>query len=321
MPLATWVAPIGGEDSMKPILCIENLSKVYGDKKAIDNISFKIYPGEIFALLGPNGAGKTSTLECIEGIKKSSKGTITINGINPEKDFPRVKETIGVQLQASALPEIITVQEAMKMFCLYSKTEIRDDLLEKFDLMNQRNMQFGKLSTGQQRKLVLAIALSNNPKLLILDEPTAALDASTRVQLHNIMREEKKKGTAILLASHDMNEVEDLADNVAILLNGKIIETGSPMDIITAGKDLIKVYVKTKNTSISSLKSAQASKIEQKDEYMIFHCEDIEKLLHDILKHISTNNDKLLDLKVERASLEERFIDITRTGDCYESHN
>ncbi|MBU3144029.1 ABC transporter ATP-binding protein [Clostridium sp. CF012] len=306
---------------MEPILCVENFSKFYGDKKAIDNISFKIYPGEIFALLGPNGAGKTSTLECIEGIKKSSKGTIAIKGINPEKEFFKIKDTLGVQLQASALPEIITVEEAMKMFCLYSKTPIRYDLLRKFDLMNQCNMQFGKLSTGQQRKLVLAIALAHNPELLILDEPTAALDASTRVQLHNIMREERKKGTAILLASHDMTEVEDLADNVAILLKGKIIESGSPRDIITSGKDLIKIYVKTKNNSIASLNPVQAFKIDKKDEYMIFHCKDIEELLQKILEHTKANNDKLLDLKVERASLEERFIDITRTEDFYEGHN
>ena len=110
---------------MEPILCVESFSKSYGSIKAIDDISFKIYPGEIFALLGPNGAGKTSTLECIEGIRKTSNGKITIDGVNPEKEFFKVKKILGVQLQTSALPEVITVKEAMKMFCLYSKTEIR----------------------------------------------------------------------------------------------------------------------------------------------------------------------------------------------------
>lgn len=306
---------------MEPILCVENFSKSYGSIKAIDSISFKIYSGEIFALLGPNGAGKTSTLECIEGIRKLSNGKITIDGVNPEKEFFKVKKILGVQLQASALPEVITVKEAMKMFCLYSKTEIRYDLLEKFNLMDKGNTQFGKLSTGQQRKLVLAIALSHNPKLLILDEPTAGLDVSTRVMFHNIMREEKNKGTAILLASHDMNEVEDLADNVAILLKGKIAALGTPGDIITSGKSLIKIFVKTKYSSVSSLKLTQEFKMEQKDDYTIFYCEDIEKLLFIILRHIKDNKDKLLDLKVERASLEERFIDITGGGKLYESNN
>jgi ABC-2 type transport system ATP-binding protein len=300
---------------MEPIVHVENFTKVYGDIKVIDSISFKIYPGEIFALLGPNGAGKTTTLECIEGIRKPDGGKILITGANPEKEFKKIRRKLGVQLQASGLPDIITVEEAMKMFSLYAGIETRYDLLERLDLLKQNKTQFCKLSTGQQRKLVLAIALANKPSILILDEPTAGLDVHTRVELHEIMKEERNKGTAILLSSHDMSEVEGLADKVAILLQGKIVAAGTSNEIITSGSRIIKIFVKTMKASISGLKQLPVLKIEHKDEYIIYHCEDIEEVLHKVLFHIRTNGDKLLDLRVERPSLEESFLNITKLGD------
>lgn len=297
---------------MDPILLVDKFSKNYGDFKAIDNISFKVSSGEIFALLGPNGAGKTSTLECIEGIRKISNGKILINGINPEKDYKKIAKILGVQLQSSALPEIITVEEAIKMFSLYLGNKIRFDLIERFDLNSKRKTQFRNLSTGQQRKLVLAIALSNNPKLLILDEPTAGLDVNTRVELHNVMREEKQKGTAILLASHDMNEVEELADRVSILSKGRIVAEGTPNDIITSGNKDVKILVKTRDNSLIKLNLTQAIVKKENEDYVIFKCQDIEKTLTDVLSYIKANNDKLVDIIIEKATLEERFMDITR---------
>jgi ABC-2 type transport system ATP-binding protein len=306
---------------MEPLVQVDNLVKRYGTMKAVDGVSFAISPGEIFSLLGPNGAGKTTTLECLEGIRKADGGRVLVVGINPEKEFPKLRKVLGVQLQASALPDIITVEEAMKMFCLYLGAETRVDLLEQFDLKSKYKTQFGRLSTGQQRKLALAIALAHNPQLLILDEPTAGLDVQTRVELHNIIRREKEKGTAILLASHDMSEVEELADRVVILVNGKVIASGTPNEIITSGDKQVKIHIKTLKNSILNLKSEAILKTEFKDGYTIYYCEDIEEAVHSALLHIKTNGDKLLDLKIERPSLEERFIDITSTGGTYESNH
>lgn len=306
---------------MNPIVNVENFVKSYGGILAVDDVSFKISPGEIFALLGPNGAGKTTTLECIEGIRKADRGNIYVAGVNPEKEYKKIRKVIGVQLQSSALPDIITVEEAMKMFCLYLGTETRFDLLDRFDLKSKYQTQFGKLSTGQQRKLVLAIALAHNPSLLILDEPTAGLDVHTRVELHEIMRNEKKKGTAILLASHDMSEVEELADRVAILMNGRIVASGTPIELITSGDKRVKIYVKTLKNSIFELKLMQVIETEHRDGYVVYHCEDIEEVVHNVLLHIKNNDDKLLDLRVERPTLEERFVDITKVGGPDESNN
>ncbi|OGO77963.1 MAG: ABC transporter [Clostridiales bacterium GWB2_37_7] len=297
---------------MKPIVQVEGFTKFYGSNKVIDNISFEIYPGEIFALLGPNGAGKTSTLECIEGIRKATAGKLRVSDLNPEKDFKKIRKRLGVQLQASALPDIITVEEAMKMFCLYLGNETRYDLLERFDLKSMCNTEFCKLSTGQQRKLILAIALAHHPELLILDEPTAGLDVHTRVELHEIMREERAKGTAILLASHDMSEVEELADRVAILVKGRIVAEGTPNEIITSGDSNVKIYVKTLKDALSDIKLERAQATSEG--YVVFDTEDIEDTVGLILSHIKSKGDKLMDLRIERPSLEERFINITRNG-------
>jgi ABC-2 type transport system ATP-binding protein len=299
---------------MKPIVQVEEFTKFYGSNKVIDNISFDIYPGEIFALLGPNGAGKTTTLECIEGIRKANGGKLLISGLNPDKDFKKMRKILGVQLQSSALPDIITVEEAMKMFCLYLGSEIRYDLLERFDLKSKYKTEFCKLSAGQQRKLILAIALAHHPELLILDEPTAGLDVHTRVELHEIMREERSKGTAILLASHDMSEVEELADRVAILLKGKIVAAGTPNEIITSGDSKVRIHVKTQQDSLSDLQLEQIQIMKDTEGYRVFDTEDIEGTISQILSHIKSKGDKLMDLRVERPSLEDRFINITRSG-------
>jgi ABC-2 type transport system ATP-binding protein len=299
---------------MKPIVQVEEFTKFYGSNKVIDNISFDIYPGEIFALLGPNGAGKTTTLECIEGIRKANGGKLLISGLNPDKDFKKMRKILGVQLQSSALPDIITVEEAMKMFCLYLGSEIRYDLLERFDLKSKYKTEFCKLSAGQQRKLILAIALAHHPELLILDEPTAGLDVHTRVELHEIMREERAKGTAILLASHDMSEVEELADRVAILLKGKIVAAGTPNEIITSGDSKVRIHVKTQQDSLSDLQLEQIQIMKDTEGYRVFDTEDIEGTISQILSHIKSKGDRLLDLRVERPSLEDRFINITRSG-------
>lgn len=178
---------------MMPFVEVEGLVKQYGSAKAVDGVGFTISRGEIFALLGQNGAGKTTTLECLEGLREADEGRIMIAGFNPVKDFSKIRKIIGVQLQASSLPDIVTVEEAMKLFCLYLEVETRWDLLKQFDLQDKYKMQFGRLSTGQQRKLMLAVALAHHPQLLILDEPTAGLDVQSRVELHRIMRQEKEK--------------------------------------------------------------------------------------------------------------------------------
>ena len=206
----------------EPVVSVTEFRKVYGDFVAVDGIDFAVQQGEIFGLLGPNGAGKTTTLECLEGLRQPDGGSLRVAGVDPTKEPQKLRNVIGVQLQSSGLPETITADEAMKFFCAYHGVKPRYDLLERLGLAEKRKAQFYELSTGQQRRLALALAVAHEPQVLFFDEPTAGLDVASRVELHELMREQQAKGTTIILATHDMAEAEEMSDRVAILLSGKI---------------------------------------------------------------------------------------------------
>lgn len=298
------------------VISVKDFRKTYGDFIAVDRISFDVKKGEIFGLLGPNGAGKTSTLECLEGLRAPNGGSLQVAGIDPVSESRKLRNTIGVQLQSAGLPESITPNEAMKFFCAYHSVEPRFDLLERLGLAEKRNAQFHELSTGQQRRLALALAIAHNPPVLFLDEPTAGLDVATRVELHGMMRELQAGGTTIVLATHDMAEAEQMSDRVAILLKSKIVSIGTPMEITATGAGLTKISVRTQALSLSAsgIIFPAATQSMSKDEYSIYFSSDIGSTLSAIIAHIKAQGDTLIDLRVERPSLEDRFLEITSSG-------
>lgn len=298
------------------VIKVTDLTKAYGEVLAIDRISFEVHQGEIFGLLGPNGAGKTTTLECLEGLRSPDGGSLSIDGVDPTREPRNMRNLIGVQLQKSGLPESITVVEAMKFFCAYHRVPVRPDLMERLNLAEKQNAQYSQLSTGQQRRLALALALAHDPDVLFLDEPTAGLDVATRVELHNIMREQQQAGKTIILATHDMAEAEMMSDRIAILLEGKIVSLGTPMEITATGAGLTKVSVRTERGSLSvkEVSFPAVSQMSSKDEYNIYFSTDIGPTVSAIIGYIESNQDTLIDLRVERPSLEDRFLEITTTG-------
>lgn len=297
-------------------ITVTNFRKVYGDFLAVDNISFAVQRSEIFGLLGPNGAGKTSTLESLEGLRAADGGSLQVMGVDPARQSGKLRNLIGVQLQTSGLPDSITVDEAMKFFCAYHDVDPRYDLLDRLGLAQKRKAQYHQLSTGQQRRLALALAVAHNPPLLFLDEPTAGLDVATRVELHDMMRELQATGTTIILATHDMAEAEEMANRVAILLGGKLAATGTPMDLTAKGAGLTKVSVRTEGSSLAdnSISFPAVSQHMHKDDYNIYFSTDIGPTVSTIINHIKTKQDTLIDLRVERPSLEDRFLEITSAG-------
>jgi len=302
---------------MKDIVIeVQDFTKTYDDFVAVDKISFDVNSGEIFGLLGPNGAGKTSTLECLEGLREPNGGLVRVAGMIPTREFHKLKNLIGVQLQSASLPESITPEEAVKLFSAYHNVEPRMDLLERLGLAEKRTSQFFELSTGQQRRMALALAVMHNPQVLFLDEPTAGLDVATRSVLHEMMRDLQKSGTTIILATHDMAEAEQMSDRVAILLQGKIIKIGTPIEITAAGAGLTKISVRTQssNLPISNKSFPAITHAVQLDEYQIFFSKDIGPTLSAIIAYIEEQNDTLIDLRVERPSLEDRFLEITTNG-------
>jgi ABC-2 type transport system ATP-binding protein len=299
-----------------PVIEVRDFRKSYGDFVAVDGISFEVNKGEIFGLLGPNGAGKTSTLESLEGLRSPTSGSLRVAGIDPTREPRKLRNVIGVQLQTSGLPESITANEAMNIFCAYHGADARYDLLDRLGLAEKRKAQYHQLSTGQQRRLSLALALAHNPPVLFLDEPTAGLDVATRVELHDIMREQKETGTTIILATHDMAEAEEMADRIAILLRGQIATSGTPIEITAEGAGLTKVSVRTQRSSLSEpgISFPAVSQQVSKDEYNIYFSTDIGPTVAAIISHIETQQDALIDLRVERPSLEDRFLEITSPG-------
>lgn len=300
----------------QPIINTTNFSKTYGDFVAVDDISFTVQKGEIFGLLGPNGAGKTTTLECLEGLREPDKGSMLVGGINPTTEAHKLRNVIGVQLQAAGMPESMTPDEAMKFFCAYHGVAPRFDLLDRFGLTAKRKTQFHELSTGQQRRLSLALAIAHEPQVLFLDEPTAGLDVASRTELHTILRELQAESTTIILATHDMAEAEQLSDRVAILLNGRLITTGTPLDITAKGAGLTKISVHTKANLLQANHHTfpAVSRRLLKENYTIFFSQDIAQTVPALINFIQTQDDDLIDLRVERPSLEDRFLELTTAG-------
>lgn len=296
------------------VVMVRDFRKTYGDFVAVDGISFEVHRGEIFGLLGPNGAGKTTTLESLEGLRQPSGGSLEVLGVDPALKPKRLRGLIGVQLQSSGLPGSMTPHEAMEFFCAYHGVAARHDLLDQLGLNEKKNAQFSTLSTGQQRRLSLALAMAHDPPVILLDEPTAGLDVGSRVELHEIMHTLKTKGTTIILATHDMAEAEKMADRVAILLKGKIAATGSPAQLTASGSGLVKVSVASEKSSLVQAGGDFPAVSQQtiKDEYAIYYSSDAGATVPAILDCLKANGDYLVDLRVERPSLEDRFLEITQ---------
>ncbi|MFC2063590.1 ABC transporter ATP-binding protein [Chloroflexota bacterium] len=298
------------------VLKVEDFRKLYGEFVAVDGISFDIQRGEIFGLLGPNGAGKTTTLECLEGLRQPNGGRLDILGLDPDKDSRKLRNLIGVQLQSSALPASMTVTEAMKFMCAYHGVAPRTDLLERLGLGEHLKAQYSELSTGLQRRLALSLSVAHQPEILFLDEPTAGLDVESRTELHKLIRELKESGTSIMLATHDMAEAEKMTDRVAILVRGRIAATGTPRELTSTSTSYTKVSVRMEQPELfdSDRKFPAVSQHLRTEEYEVYYCTDPVETVSAILKYFRDSDNKLVDLRVERPSLEERFLEITTNG-------
>lgn len=298
------------------VLSVRNFRKTYGNLMAVDDLNFEVRRGEIYGLLGPNGAGKTSTLESLEGLRKPDGGSLNILGVDPVRQPQKLRNLIGVQLQSSGLPPMMTVEEAMQFFCAYHGVPVRTDLLERLNLVEKRRGQFSLLSAGQQRRLALALAMAHRPQVLFLDEPTAGLDVPSRIELHELMAEIRAGGTTILLATHDMAEAEKMADRVAILLRGRIAAEGTPAQLTAAGSGLTKVSVSSEANSLRTggIAFPAVSQRLVKDEYAVFYSSHPGQTVTAILAYLEAQGDALVDLRVERPSLEERFLEITQAN-------
>lgn len=223
-----------------PIIEVSDLAKQYPlpDNKAekfyaVNGVSLQIEAGEIFGILGPNGAGKTTTLEMLEGLNDIDGGHALIDGINVAENPYRVKQVIGVQLQANEYFDNVNLEELLGLFgALYDRTIDPIVLLEKVQLQEKAKAKPANLSGGQKQRFSIACALVNDPKVLFLDEPTTGLDPQAKRNLWDLVRILNKTGMTIVLTTHNMEEAEELCDRLAIMDSGKIIAEGTPQELI-----------------------------------------------------------------------------------------
>lgn len=215
------------------ILTTRELTKKYGSKTVVSNVSFTVKKGEIFGILGPNGAGKTTTLEMIETLRDIDEGTASIDGIDVAKKPKEVRKVIGVQMQTSAFYDKVTLKEQLNLLAtIYGVKADPEKLLRDVDLEERSGEYPEKLSGGQKQRFSIATALVNDPKVLFLDEPTTGLDPQARRNLWDLIKTINARGVTIILTTHYMEEAQMLCDRVAIMDSGKIIALDTPDRLI-----------------------------------------------------------------------------------------
>jgi ABC-2 type transport system ATP-binding protein len=232
-------------------ITIENLTKKFEDKTAVENLSLQVFKGELFGLLGPNGAGKTTTINILCGLVKPSSGSAKIFGSDVQKETQKVKEQIGVCIQETAIYPYLSGKENLELFGnLYgmNKKAIRERskiLLAKMGLQDDAKRVTAKYSGGMKRRLSLALALMHDPEIAFLDEPTVAMDPQSRHAVWDFIKDQKSRGKTIILTTHYMEEAEELCDRVGIIDHGKLIALGKPKDLIAKNgvKNLEEVFI------------------------------------------------------------------------------
>ena len=274
-------------------IAVRDLRKSYGAYEALRGVSFEIEEGEVFGLLGPNGAGKTTTIEILEGYRTRDGGEVDVLGFDPERAASAFRERIGVVLQQSQLWPNLTVAETHRMFAgYYEHPRNVDEVIALVGLTEKRDARVKTLSGGQKRRLDLGVALVGDPDLVFLDEPTTGFDPAARRAAWEMIRSLRSLGKTILLTTHYLDEAEQLADRLAVLREGVIIQEGTPAEL-TGGssesevryrKDGREVVVRTTNPT---------------------------KLLHELTAEAVAEGRELEGLSVRRPTLEDVYLSLT----------
>jgi ABC-2 type transport system ATP-binding protein len=295
---------------------VRGLRKSYGAFEAVKGIDFEVRAGEVFGLLGPNGAGKTTTVEVLEGLRPRSAGDVRVLELDPNLQKRQLKEQIGACLQATNLPDKITVREAIDFFAsLYSRKADTDSLLKRLQLLEKRDAGYATLSGGQKQRLALALALVNDPQLLFLDEPTTGLDPQVRLEIRDLIQELRADKRTILMTTHYIEEAERLCDRVAIIDAGQIIAIGTPRELQdkSANQSAIEVRLNRPlpEASLPSWPEAVRTKIGNDRQAVTVYSTRPARTLVEMVKWIDTQGLELEDVHLSRPTLEDVFIELT----------
>jgi ABC-2 type transport system ATP-binding protein len=245
-----------------PVITVEHLRKVYGHHVvAVDDISFEVERGEIFGLLGSNGAGKTTTVECVQGLRTPTGGTVRVLGHDPRSHAGALRGRVGCQLQESRLPDHMRVWEALDLFAsLTPGAKDWRDLLEQWGLAEKRSASFSSLSGGQRQRLFIALALVSDPEVVFLDEMTTGLDPAARRIAWDLIENIRDRGTTVVLVTHFMDEAERLCDRVAVVDKGAIIALDTPRGLVVRYDPLEQVVFSAPDQDVEWLKNVPGAR-------------------------------------------------------------
>ena len=219
--------------AMETVIDVQHVTKTYGGRRVVDDVSLQVGEGEIFAILGPNGAGKTTLVEAIAGLRAPDSGHIRVLGLDPRRDRDALRQQLGVQLQESALPDNLRVWEALDLYAsFYANPADWRQLLAELGLEGARNSRYAKLSGGQKQRLSIALALVGNPRIAVLDELTTGLDPQARRDTWELIESTRDRGVTVLLVTHFMEEAERLADRIALIDGGRLVALDTPEGIV-----------------------------------------------------------------------------------------
>jgi len=308
---------------MKNYISIKNLSKIYLNKfKALDNINLNIERGEIFALLGPNGAGKTTLINIICGIVSATSGSVIVNNFNTISHFRKTKSIIGIVPQELTLEAFETVFDNVSYSRgLYGKSPnpmYIESLLKELSLWDKKTNRLRELSGGMKRRVLIAKALSHEPKILFLDEPTASVDVELRKDMWQVIKKLKSKGVTIILTTHYIEEAEEIADRVGIINKGKIILVDNKNELLNKmGQKKLIIHLQTPIKSLP-IKLDDFNLLLNKNGLEITYIYDTKKEntgITTLLQNLRLEGIKLKDIKTEQSSLESIFVNLVKGSD------
>jgi ABC-2 type transport system ATP-binding protein len=304
------------DEASSTVIEVEHLSKSYGQIRAVNDISFRVARGEVFGMLGPNGAGKTTTVEIIEGLRDADSGRVCVLGMDVSRVPAKIKQKIGVQLQAPTLLPLVSVAETLHLFAgFFERSLPPDELLDLLALRESRRSLVKNLSGGQQQRLSVALALINDPEIAFLDEPTTGLDPQARRGLWSVIEDMRGKGKTIFLTTHYMEEAERLCDRVAIIDHGRIIALDTPEELVnTYYKESAIEFEMESPPSLEVLKALPGATNAVVDgNSIIVYSGSIPTTMAAVLQLAEREEPgrQLSNLRVRRATLEDVFLKLT----------
>ncbi len=298
-----------------PSVVVEHLAKSYAGKPAVRDVSFQVERGEVFALLGPNGAGKTTTIEILEGFRERSGGVAQTLGVDPaDRGTQRwLRTRIGVVLQELAVEPYYSVRQVLTRNAgYYPSPRPVDEVIALIGLKEKADDKVKKLSGGQQRRLDVGLGIVGNPELLFLDEPTTGLDPSGRRDTWDLIRELSARGTTVMLTTHYMDEVEALADRVAVMANGEIVAAGTPDSI--GGRDSSEVTIRFAQPAGVVVGDLPIPATVVHEGIIELRTKDEVRVLHELTGWALEHGHALTGLSVLRVTLEDIYLTLTRNA-------